>query len=298
MPMRGARGKESASQEREKPIQTANVCTSSKDDHQSASAYGGGKGSVKEDEEEAEEDSEAAKAEEAEEEDEDGDEDEDEDEEEAEEEEEKAPVVVSSSYNNEDADATLISKDGTHFKVFSWILKAYSLEFRRMYDEQTSENASEPFEIHASVEVLTYTLDLMYKSSPPTPKDPFQNAAVLELCAEYNCQFLIERVLYRLEDMAHQYPWRVFCIASQHNRISLAKIAIGCLWKDTARRQWTLSSIPAKEAIKPSVPFLLGLLEQISKHTALSEAYYNDPKLHHKCVDLWANIARAFKPRE
>ncbi|WVQ98314.1 hypothetical protein IAU59_005437 [Kwoniella sp. CBS 9459] len=221
---------------------------------------------------------------------------------------EQQPVVqVSPIYDDENADVILVSKNGIHFKVFSWILKAYSIEFHRLLaleegasrDRVQVRESFKPvqFEVHASEDVLTYTLDLMYKSSPLPPKDPFHAAAVLELCSEYNCPFLIERVLYRLEDMATKYPWRVFCIASQHDRVSLARIAIASLWKDDVRRKFTLSTIPARQAVKPSVLYLLGLLEQISEHGSLPDNYYATPGLHHECADHWASIARAFEPR-
>ncbi|WVW78170.1 hypothetical protein I302_100121 [Kwoniella bestiolae CBS 10118] len=139
----------------------------------------------------------------------------------------KDSPLRSMTYNSDEADVTLLSSDGTEFKVHSYMLKAHSLVLRPILCDPAFKPS--PMTIDASPEDLTCFLDLMHNKPPHTISDWPQAEKVLDLIDQYECDVASERIWVVLNEKAKSEPWRVFCLASKRNSLALAKHALSCM---------------------------------------------------------------------
>ncbi|WVQ98315.1 hypothetical protein IAU59_005438 [Kwoniella sp. CBS 9459] len=206
-------------------------------------------------------------------------------------------VQVSLSYNSTDADVTLLSREGIHFKVHSYLLKANSTVFREMMSDKNMHDSLIPFD--ASEHDLTFFLDLMSNARPPAPDNWQQVVRIMSLADLFDCPLVLERLIHRLDPLAELHPWEVFCLASRHNQLILAKLAIQSMCKDEAHAKCDAETISLDEANRPTLSYLLGLFAAKSfagQEMKANAKYYGSSKSPTSPV-WWELAAKAFKPR-
>ncbi|OCF59473.1 hypothetical protein L486_02140 [Kwoniella mangroviensis CBS 10435] len=82
-------------------------------------------------------------------------------------------------------------------------------------------------------------------------------------------------------------------MASQFDDVSLAKKALKSMKSDEEHRALTVETFPLKEACKPSLAHLLGLIVQLKQQQGTRQySTYDD----HVYVANWEHIGKAFKP--
>ncbi|WVQ98332.1 hypothetical protein IAU59_005455 [Kwoniella sp. CBS 9459] len=197
---------------------------------------------------------------------------------------------LSADYDAEDADITLVSDEGTMFKVHSYMLKANSALFRDML----SDKPDAPPTLHTSTSRSN-------NNSINSMESWSQAKAVLLLCDKYDCPFLVERVCIRLRYLAAEAPWEIFVLASQYDQVQLAETALEHLHTDEKRRSYNSGNIPMREAQRIALPYLFGLLDQLNANPLASAATGTVDYARYSPAyvqQVWKGLARAFKPRE
>ncbi|WVF69530.1 hypothetical protein IAT40_004308 [Kwoniella sp. CBS 6097] len=202
------------------------------------------------------------------------------------------------NYRDQNADLTLVSREGIGFKVYSYMLKANSTVFREMMSDSNIKDSHIPFD--AAEHDLTYFLDLIHKIKIPQPDNCQQVTRILSLCDMFDCPFLAERILNRLDHFASIEPWAVFCLASRHENLALAKAALRFMWKDKVHALYNLGNITSNAAGQPSLPYLIGYLQAKTTLTKVQDLWYT-PAYNHGNNDTlhsaWENLSKNFQPR-
>ncbi|WVF69531.1 hypothetical protein IAT40_004309 [Kwoniella sp. CBS 6097] len=200
---------------------------------------------------------------------------------------------TSTAYSTEEADVTLVSKEGVQFKVFSYYLKANSAIFRDMLTDGAFQDSNIPLDVVQTD--LHYFLDLMHQAEPRSPHNWQQASSIVALCDKFDCPIVLERILHRLEGLAESQPWDIFCLASQYNQLPLAKVAIRSMWRDKVYATAEVDTIPIKYAAQVALPYLLALFGA-KKSTKIPDMYYNNASYNDTLAINWEAIAKAFKP--
>ncbi|WVQ62509.1 uncharacterized protein L199_000651 [Kwoniella botswanensis] len=193
---------------------------------------------------------------------------------------------------DEGAEVTLVSTDQIHFKVHSYLLKTHSSVLRDMLIDPGLKPTAISLEVPSGD--LKLFLDLMHQSEPDMSNNWPQCKRVIDLCLLYDCKIVLERLRFRLKPLAHQAPWEIFCMASQCEDVSLARKALKSMGNDEEHRTLVLTSLSLKDATRPSLPFLLGLIVQLHQKCEIRMRYQIGLGTF-QGVD-WNTIGRAFEP--
>ncbi|OCF73504.1 hypothetical protein I204_05345 [Kwoniella mangroviensis CBS 8886] len=186
---------------------------------------------------------------------------------------EPSATVFARAYTDKDADINLISRDKVHFKVHFYLLKTHSSVFRDMLSETTFKLTPIPIDVHSS-DLLLF-LDFMHESDPEMSNNWPQCKRLTDLCLLYDCNV------------------EIFCMASQFDDVSLAKKALKSMKSDEEHRALTVETFPLKEACKPSLAHLLGLIVQLKQQQGTRQYSTYDDYVY---VANWEHIGKAFKP--
>ncbi|WWD09104.1 hypothetical protein V865_007224 [Kwoniella europaea PYCC6329] len=128
-------------------------------------------------------------------------------------------------------------------------------------------------------EVIAFFLEQLYNAEPEPPKTWAVAKHALNLCRDYRSGIIEELIRGQLDSVVDQAPWEIFCLASLHDDMRLAKKSLRVMHKDRQFRIMSLNNLRLEEAAKPSLSYLLGLLKVM------------DPSNHD-----WRRIAQDFAP--
>ncbi|WWD07392.1 hypothetical protein V865_005490 [Kwoniella europaea PYCC6329] len=169
-------------------------------------------------------------------------------------------------------------------------MKTHSSVLRDMLCDPNLKPSTIPIDTKSSD--LELFLDYMMKFPPPLVRYWSTAAQLFSLADRYGCPIVHDRLRFRLGDIAMQAPWEVFCFASHENDSDLARKALEKMGQDLTRNEMTLTDMAAKDILKPTAPYLVGLLYQLERNRAVTwnkRSYRNDVN--------WDIMAKYFTPR-
>lgn len=119
--------------------------------------------------------------------------------------------------------------------------------------------------VDASAFDLRVLLDLLTQPPASVPSVDFEIVQrLLALCDKYDMLIVTERILYRLQDIAYEAPWGIFCIASRFDDHALARTAISALkhemWFVSVKPYGDIDKIPMDRIRECGVEFYAGLV--------------------------------------
>ncbi|WWC99378.1 hypothetical protein V866_006279 [Kwoniella sp. B9012] len=152
-------------------------------------------------------------------------------------------------YSDRTKDTLLASSD--HPKVL-FCVDGYMLQSVRGY---------QIIPLNYGEESIAFFLEQLYDPEPESPKTWVVAKHALNLCREYRSGIIEELIRGQLDSVVDQAPWEIFCLASRHDDMRLAKKALRAMDNDQQFRTISLDNLRLEEAAKPSLSYLLGLLK-------------------------------------
>ncbi|WVF66199.1 hypothetical protein IAT40_000939 [Kwoniella sp. CBS 6097] len=201
-------------------------------------------------------------------------------------------IVTAHRYSDPNADVVLVSIEGKHFRVHSYVLKANSSWFR----DQLQHHHHREINVDVPSKLLKKLLDGMHMLSLPAEFVWAWRHRFFEACDKYHLEFVVERALLSLLDVIDKDPWAVFCVASKRQCYGLAKAALRAMafeHKGHGEKPM-IDRLTPELAAQVAMPYLLGLFHAALKwnQQALADQEKAGPK---KEID-WRFIAINFTP--
>ena len=131
----------------------------------------------------------------------------------------------------------------------------------------------------------------MQKRNAGSSADWLALKRVYDVAEKYECDVIVERILYRLRDRVDEAPWESFKLAAMMDDLKLAKEALGHMNRDKKMAGLNIHNMKVAVANQVPLAYLLGLI----RASIGGNAMVRDPNTGKMVLD-WNSVASNFTP--